>query len=136
MPDYIGIFLLFSNNYVCNLYVVKGTVNISTLKKIVQEEIGHDWKQLARSLKFVETDIQAIEHDNVYSLKEQIYQFFYQWERMMGNDATPEVLLKGVVEARLDTILDRLHKDGLIECTGMLQFCIILELSSIKLCSW
>ena len=107
----------------CNLYVVKGTVNIRTLKKIVQEEIGHDWKQLARSLKFVETDIQAIEHDNVYSLKEQIYQFLYQWERMVGNDATPEVLLKGVVEARLGTILNRLYKDGLIQFTGMLQFC-------------
>ena len=73
---------------------------------MISDHIGHDWKQLARQLKFSETDIVAIEYDNRFSLKEQIYQLFRQWKGREGDGATSRVLLDGVRKARLNGVLE------------------------------
>jgi hypothetical protein len=75
--------------------------------------IGWEWKQLARTLKFGPTDIQAIEYDNRLSLKEQIHQLFVQWEKAQGRNATSKALLEGLVEANL--VLEPLQERGLIQ---------------------
>lgn len=98
--------------------IVNAGVKIDELIKVVSDHVGTEWRPLARALKFVETDVQAIAHDNALSLKEQIYQLFYQWQRKEGNYATSEVLLKGLIEANFDEILKELQSKGLIQPTG------------------
>lgn len=93
-------------------------MEISSFIKAVSNHIGIEWKQLARALKFTETDVQAIAHDNLQNLKEQIYQLFRQWKMREGKNAIAEALLSGLVEAKLDEILKQLQAEGLIQSTG------------------
>ena len=89
---------------------------VDTLIGVISDHIGHEWKQLARQLKFSERDIGTIEYDNRFSLKEQIFQLFHQWKGREGDGASSRVLLDGVRKARLTGVLE-LEKAGLTGVT-------------------
>ena len=71
----------------------------------LHKHIGNEWKILARELGFTTTDRDAIQHDNMLSLKEQIYQFTHKWEMMEGDDASIEKLRAGLQRADLLEVL-------------------------------
>ncbi len=87
---------------------------ISTISKY----IGHDWKILARTLNMTQTDIDAIEYKEKFSLKEQIFQLFEQWKRQEGSGATPGALINALERAQMNGNLKLLEQQQLIENSG------------------
>ena len=77
----------------------------SAIKKI-SENIGLEWCFLARSLGFTQADIDGIEYAYPRNLKEQIYQFFYQWKRRDGEEATYDKLYAALVDSSLTQLLE------------------------------
>ena len=73
-----------------------------------------EWKFLARSLGFEQTDVDAIEYRDVRNLKEQIYQMFHEWKRREGNGATTARLLAAIKDAGLQELLKTLREKGFI----------------------
>ncbi len=73
---------------------------------------------MARQLNFTQqTDIDAIELDNIRNLKEQIAQLFIQWKRREGPGATSQVLVDALRKADLQCVLmelkkEMIHKEG------------------------
>ena len=65
---------------------------------------------IARSLGFTEIEIQAIEYSNGRDLKEQIHQFFYQWKRRDGQEATRGMLYAALYDGELNELLKKLDK--------------------------
>ena len=98
--------------------IVCDGVQLTDLVDAIREDIGCEWKLLGRELKLTNTEIDAIEYDNRHSLKEQIYQLFWKWQRVKGQKATCEVLIKALKAAKLDHILESLKKKHIIEYTG------------------
>ena len=91
------------------------TVDLDTFIKEVYDLLGHSWKFLAREFGFSETDIDAIEYDNQFSLKEQIYQMFHQWKRREGDGATTEKLLSAMNSAQgFDEQIKKLTEKGIV----------------------
>ena len=91
-------------------------VDLDTFIKEVYDLLGHSWKFVARELGFSKTDIDALEHDNPYLLKEQIYQMFDQWKRREGNGATSDKLLAAIKSAGgFDEQIKILTGKGMIE---------------------
>ena len=74
-----------------------------------------EWKFLARSLDFDQTDIDAIEYKDILNLKEQIYQMFHEWKKREGIEATTARLLAAVKDAELKELLKTLREKGFIE---------------------
>ena len=79
---------------------------LEMLIKQISDNIGLEWCFLARSLGFTQTDIDGIEYANPRNLREQIYQFFYQWKRRDGTEATSNKLYAALVDTSLTTILE------------------------------
>ena len=85
------------------------TAFISDFIKELSKYIGRDWKALARSVGLKKTDIEAISHNYLDSLEEQIYQFFEKWKQQNGRHATIQQLKDGLRDANL---LAKLQKAG------------------------
>ncbi len=83
---------------------------MDALIREISDHIGRGWMVLARSLGFTETDIQAIEYSNERDLKEQIHQFFYQWKRRDGQEATRGMLYAALYDGELNELLKKLDK--------------------------
>ncbi len=81
--------------------------SVDALIREISDHIGRDWMVLARSLGFTETDIQSIEYADERDLKEQIYQFFYEWKRRDGQDATRDKLITVLYESGLNEVLTK-----------------------------
>ena len=77
----------------------------------LHKHIGNEWKILARELGFTTTDRDTIQHDNMLSLKEQIYQFTHKWEMMEGDDASIEKLRAGLQRADLLEVLSTVERN-------------------------
>ena len=80
----------------------------------ISKHIGLEWKFLARSLGFEQTDIDAIEYRDMLNLREQIFQMFYEWKRREGKRATSAQLLEAVKDAELKELLKTLREKGCI----------------------
>ena len=80
----------------------------------ISKHIGLEWKFLARSLGFEQSDIDNIEYRDILNLKEQIYQMFYEWKRREGSTATTAHLLAAIRNAELREFLRTLRKKGFI----------------------
>ena len=79
----------------------------------LSKHIGGDWKELARQLGLLKTDIDAVECDN-RGLKEQIYQFFYKRKQHEGKNATVKKLIDGLKDAGLNEQLALMQKAGFL----------------------
>ena len=84
----------------------------------VSKHIGLEWKFLAQELDFDETDIDAIEYQDVWNLKEQIFQMFYQWRRRDGDGATTGRLLSALKASGLEELLRILREKKIIVSTS------------------
>ena len=80
----------------------------------ISKHIGLEWKFLARSLGFEQTDIDAIEYRDQRNLREQIFQMFHEWKRMEGSEATTNHLLAAIKDAELKELMKTLKEKGFI----------------------
>ena len=96
------------------LVLLVGLVDLKAFIKELSEHIGIDWKALARELGLSKTDIDAIEHDNPLSMKDQIFEFFYKWRQREGRDASIQKLIDGLKAANLEEQLKKMHEAGLM----------------------
>ena len=111
-------------------------VDLDTFIKEVYDLLGHSWKFLARELGFSKTDIDALEHDNPYLMKEQIYQMFDQWKRREGNGATSDKLLAAMKSAGgFDEQVKILTGKGMIEYEKSKSNIVMLRLYRICTCT-
>jgi len=103
----------------CFYFAATGGVKLVDIIKTAKEHIGNDWITLARHFKMSKTDIDSIRSDYRDNLKEQIHQFFEQWERQNGYNATAEALVKGLVSCLSSSeVIKQLKKDHLIMRRG------------------
>ena len=91
-----------------------GLVDIDAFIKELSKHIGGDWKALARELGLSKTDIDAIEYDNHFSMKDQVFEFFYKWKQRQGKDASVQKLIDGLKAAKLEEQLKKMHEAGLM----------------------
>ena len=91
---------------------------MDTLIREFSKHIGLEWKFLARSLRFSDTNIDALEYANQLNLKEQIYQFFRQWKQREGNNASPLKLIEAAEDECLKELLETLKDNGFIHSSG------------------
>lgn len=68
----------------------------------ISEHIGSDWKQLGRALGLSKTDLDGIEEENRFNLRDRIHGLFHLWKQRKGPDATVQQLKKGVVDSGLN----------------------------------
>ena len=105
--------------FLSDLSVAVKNIKLPDLIKKVKNQIGHEWKSLARGLGLSTSEIAAIEYDNQLSLKEQIAQLFIHWERTEGPlEATPQALVNGLMKENLTDILELLERDAYVENIG------------------
>ncbi len=81
--------------------------SVDALIRKISDHIGRDWMVLAKGLGFTETDIQSIEYADERDLKEQIYQFFYEWKQRNGQNATRDKLFTVLYESGLNETLKK-----------------------------
>ena len=98
----------------------------------ISKHIGLEWKFLARSLGFEQTDIDAIEYKDILNLKEQIYQMFHEWKKQEGDEATTARLLAAIKDAELKELLKTLREKGFIETS--LRGMILMVLKCVHAC--
>ncbi len=100
------------NSFPFNFYSITGPASdeLDVLISRVSDNIGLSWIVLARSLGFSDTDIDSIEYRNPRELKEQIYQFFSQWKRREGDNATTGMLFAALYDGELNELLKKLDK--------------------------
>ncbi len=90
------------------------TLPVDQAIKVVSDHIGSRWKELARKLKFTRTTIDAVQHNNLLNLLEQIHDFFHRWKQRDGREATLEELVEGLKATKLQDCLSELESNGLI----------------------
>ena len=73
-------------------------LDLETFITALSEHIGNDWKVLARALELSKTDIDAIEYENRFNLKDQIYEFFYKWRQQKGKNVSIQKLIRELQE--------------------------------------
>ena len=91
-----------------------GLVNLDAFIKELSEHIGGDWKALARELGLSRTDIDAIEYDNPFNMKDQIFEFFYKWKQQEGKNASVQKLIDGLKAGNLEEQLKNMQETGLM----------------------
>ena len=80
----------------------------------LSEHIGKDWKALARVLGLSRTDIHVIEYENRFSMKDQIYEFFYKWKQQEGKNASIPKLVNGLKDGKLEEPLKKMGEAELL----------------------
>ena len=79
-------------------------VPVDNYLRELRRHIGKEWKALARALGLSTTDIDAIEHENLLNLKEQIHQLTVVWRRRQGDDASVAKVVRALHEAELHNV--------------------------------
>ncbi|XP_022087555.1 LOW QUALITY PROTEIN: uncharacterized protein LOC110977598 [Acanthaster planci] len=83
--------------------------DLSEVFDIVAEEIGRDWRQLARKLHLTESEIVRISEDHMRNLREQAMQCLLLWKKKMRCQATKAALVEALKRCRMLYIADMLE---------------------------
>ena len=67
----------------------------------LHENLGRDWRQLARRLHISDIDIEAIANNSRHDLKDQALKAMYLWKRRGGQFATKQVLIEALRKCKL-----------------------------------
>eukprot|EP00058_Branchiostoma_floridae_P010987 XP_002596475.1 hypothetical protein BRAFLDRAFT_243662 [Branchiostoma floridae] len=76
---------------------------------LVENNLGRNWRQLARKLRLTETDIECISEDYSRKLREQGRQALILWSEK-NEDATFQDLVTALRRCQLNDIADQLEK--------------------------
>ncbi|XP_030835162.1 FAS-associated death domain protein-like [Strongylocentrotus purpuratus] len=88
-----------------NQPVVMGD-DLSTEFDIIVENIGRDWRQLARRLGLSEVDIECITESHGRNLREQSRQALWTWKNRVRREATRQALIGALRKCRMNYIAD------------------------------
>ena len=77
-------------------------------KRLLSEEIGNKWRDLARQLKFTEAVIDAIESDKGASTNECCIAVIVKWIKQEGEDATVEKFAGVLITIGLRNVAEKL----------------------------
>ncbi|XP_071808580.1 FAS-associated death domain protein-like [Asterias amurensis] len=83
--------------------------DLSEAFEIVVEELGRDWRQLARRLQLTETEIDFITENHMRDLREQSMQCLVVWKKKMRTRATKAALIEALKRCKMMYISDRLE---------------------------
>nr|ABQ51094.1 Fas-associating death domain-containing protein [Paracentrotus lividus] len=73
---------------------------------IIVENIGRDWRQLARRLGLSEVDIECVTENHSRNLREQSRQALWTWKNRLRREATRQALIAALRKCRLNYIAD------------------------------
>ena len=80
-----------------------------TFLRDIAENIGIDWKRLARNLGFKTAHITAFEHDNRDNLKEQAFKMFVAWQNKQTDiEDTRRSLIEALVKIERTDLASRI----------------------------
>ena len=82
--------------------------------RILIDELGTAWKQVARSLDINDADIDTIQHDFYKDgLKEMIYQMIKLWKNQVGNkEASVAAMAKALHDCQEYNLLEKLGNNS------------------------
>ncbi|KAK2157897.1 hypothetical protein LSH36_182g05020 [Paralvinella palmiformis] len=97
----------------------KRSEELSRAFRLVKNNIGHNWKDLARTLPYhdekelseIDIEIKAIEYENQGQLKEQAYQSLVRWYNRAGKRASVELLSEALRDIRQNRLADTIEKE-------------------------
>lgn len=91
-----------------------GLIDLDAFIKELSKHIGIDWKALARELGLSKTDIDALQQDNILSMRDQIFEFFHKWKQQEGSNASVQKLIDGLKAANLEEQIKKMKEAGLM----------------------
>ena len=77
-------------------------------KRLLSEEIGNKWRDLARQLKFTEAVIDVIESDKGASTNECCIAVIVRWTNQKGEDATVGKFAEALNKIGLRNVAEKL----------------------------
>ncbi|XP_041485688.1 FAS-associated death domain protein-like [Lytechinus variegatus] len=80
--------------------------DLSTEFDIIVENIGRDWRQLARRLGLTEVDIECITENHSRNLREQSRQALWMWKNKHRREATRQALIATLRKCKMNYIAD------------------------------
>ncbi|XP_054774197.2 FAS-associated death domain protein-like [Lytechinus pictus] len=80
--------------------------DLSTEFDVIVENIGRDWRQLARRLGLTEVDIECITENHSRNLREQSRQALWMWKNKHRREATRQALIATLRKCKMNYIAD------------------------------
>lgn len=80
--------------------------NLTEEIDIIVENVGRDWRQLARRLGLSEVDIECITENHMRNLREQSRQALWMWKTNNRQNATRVALIHALRKCRMNYIAD------------------------------
>ncbi|XP_072129290.1 FAS-associated death domain protein isoform X1 [Mobula birostris] len=78
---------------------------------VIRDNIGRDWRMLARKLGFKEARLQEIEYGDPRNMQLQISKTLQEWQEVKGQEATVECLVTALRNCRLNMIADSVQEE-------------------------
>lgn len=79
--------------------------------EIICDNVGKDWKRLARRLRVSETKIEAIEEKYPRNLVEQVRELLRVWKNSAREDAAVSCLVSALRGCQLNVVADLIEED-------------------------
>ncbi|XP_038664342.1 protein FADD [Scyliorhinus canicula] len=83
---------------------------------VICNEIGRDWRMLARKLGHNEALLQQIEYKHPRNLREQIHEALKEWQITKGKEATVDALIATLRSCKFnlvaDSLTEKIYKAG------------------------
>ncbi|XP_078077109.1 FAS-associated death domain protein [Mustelus asterias] len=77
---------------------------------IICNEIGRDWRMLARKLGHKDALLQQIEYKYPCNMREQIMQALIEWQKTKGKEATVDTLITALRSCKLNMVADSVEE--------------------------
>ncbi|XP_048401570.2 protein FADD [Stegostoma tigrinum] len=78
---------------------------------VICNELGNDWRMLARKLGHKEALLQQIEYKHPRNMREQIQQSLTEWQKKEGEKATVDKLLTALRSCKLNMVADSVEEE-------------------------
>lgn len=85
--------------------------DLQAAMEIICDNVGKDWKRLARRLRVSETKIEAIEEKYPRNLVEQVRELLRVWKNSAREDAAVSCLVSALRGCQLNVVADLIEED-------------------------
>ncbi|XP_007885916.1 protein FADD [Callorhinchus milii] len=77
---------------------------------VICDNIGKDWRLLARRLGITDVQLQQIEYRYPFNMREQVMQCLKEWHKMKGKDANIGNLVQTLRQCKLNMVADNVEE--------------------------